>query len=266
MQAVNYSIQFITLIPEIMKEAYKADETQRKVLRDRLYKRLLHKYQAMRRRDVLQFQFVFPDNTSFLRMHKREKFGDDLSAIRYSLVYTNKTHKPISGFERGRTIHAFRNVFPIFDVNGSYVGAYEVSHSSDSVQKSLTEVNKIHSHFLVHKRAFDANVWKIKNYNLKYLPSIEHKDYKFSVQKNKTHIIETKLLQSKKALIEKKMNQSEEFAIYVEDEGQIITIAFLPIKDTKSETLAYIVSYVDNVYILEILKNYERINILNFRT
>jgi len=261
-EAINYSIMHMTWIAEIMKEAYTADETRRDFLREKLYKQLIHKYKAMRHRGVLQFQFVFPDNITFLRMHKSKKFGDDLSDIRYTFVYTNKTHEPIFGFESGRTVHAFRNIFPMFDTNGSYVGAYEVSHSSDSVQQALTKANKIHSHFLVHKHAFDVNTWKIKNDNSEYLPSIEHKDYKFSVKKDEMYEIEKKLLQGKKALIEKKMNKSEKFTIYVEDEAKIIAIAFLPIKDTKSETLAYIVSYAENVHILEILKNYEYINII----
>ncbi|WP_172452501.1 cache domain-containing protein [Chromatium okenii] len=40
---------------------------------------------------VRQFQFLTAPATSFLRVHLPEKFGDDLSAIRQTIVEANRT-------------------------------------------------------------------------------------------------------------------------------------------------------------------------------
>lgn len=111
--SVNKVMSKFDIIPNIMQEAYGANKKKQKYLREELYNYLLLRYQAMRQRGYLQFQFVFPNNISFLRMHKPQKFDDNLSSIRYSFKYTNAIHKPISGFEAGKTAHGFRNIFPI---------------------------------------------------------------------------------------------------------------------------------------------------------
>lgn len=50
---------------------------------------------------VEQFQFLRPPATSFFRVHKPEKSGDDLSQMRHTVVVTNNTRKPTLGLEYG---------------------------------------------------------------------------------------------------------------------------------------------------------------------
>jgi len=85
-------------------------KAQRDILRQELYNLLLPFYKRIHSKGILQFQFVFTDNISFLRMHKPSKFGDDLTDIRYSFKYANSKQKAIEGFEQGRTTHGFRYV------------------------------------------------------------------------------------------------------------------------------------------------------------
>ncbi len=139
---------------KIFYKALDADDEKRAILREQLYQLLSPQYKSMRKKGILQFQFMFPDTTTFLRMHKPSKYGDYLGDIRYSLLNTNMTHKATFGFEQGRTTHAFRNVFPIFNEIGRYMGCYEISFTSESIQNNLTNINKIHSHFLVNKTMF----------------------------------------------------------------------------------------------------------------
>ena len=47
--------------------------------------------------DVRQFQFHLPPATSFLRVHKPEKFGDDLSGFRNTVLQVNSTKASLSG-------------------------------------------------------------------------------------------------------------------------------------------------------------------------
>jgi len=74
--------------------------------------------------DARQFQFHLPPATSFLRVHKAEKFGDDLSSFRHTVVKVNETQKAISGLERGVAGLGMRGVVPVFNA-GKHVGSVE---------------------------------------------------------------------------------------------------------------------------------------------
>lgn len=58
---------------------------------------LLDSYQEISDQ-MAQFQFHLPDSTSFLRLHKPEKYGDDLSSFRFTLTIVIKLNKIISNF------------------------------------------------------------------------------------------------------------------------------------------------------------------------
>lgn len=73
---------------------------------------------------VRQFQFHLPPATSFLRVHKPEKFGDDLSSFRHTVVTVNETRQPISGLERGVAGLGMRGVVPVFN-EGEHIGSVE---------------------------------------------------------------------------------------------------------------------------------------------
>ncbi|MCD4667343.1 MAG: hypothetical protein K8R44_01905, partial [Sulfurimonas sp.] len=158
--AMYKSTVHVDRLIEIMSQAGDANEEERAVLRNELHKLLEYKYEIAKEKGVLQYQFVLPNNISFLRMHKPIKFGDDLTVVRDDFRYTNKTQKPVRGFTQGKTAHGFRNVFPIFDKDGKHIGAMEISFSSDSFQWSLNNISHIHTHFLVDKDIFDAKTWQ----------------------------------------------------------------------------------------------------------
>ncbi len=73
---------------------------------------------------VEQFQFHTPPATSFLRVHAPAKFGDDLSAIRQTVVETNTTQRPTHGLEYGVAGLGVRGLMPLFD-EGRHVGSVE---------------------------------------------------------------------------------------------------------------------------------------------
>ncbi|NGZ06475.1 MAG: methyl-accepting chemotaxis protein [Magnetococcales bacterium] len=73
---------------------------------------------------VEQFQFHTPPATSWLRVHKPEKFGDDLSAFRHTVVTTNKQLKPTRGLEGGVAGLGARGVVPI-QIQGKHLGSVE---------------------------------------------------------------------------------------------------------------------------------------------
>ncbi|MEA3513838.1 MAG: cache domain-containing protein, partial [Campylobacterota bacterium] len=147
-------------IIELFSKAQTANSEEKTTLRKELFNYLSPTYKIMQTKGILQLQFVFPDNRSFLRVHKPSKYGDDLTDTRYSFKHANKTKETVTGFEQGRTSHAFRYAFPFFDENNNHLGAVEISLSSYALQDKLLSVNKVHSHFLVNKEIFDAKAWE----------------------------------------------------------------------------------------------------------
>ncbi len=61
---------------------------------------------------IEQFQFHLPPATSFLRVNQPEKFGDDLSAFRQTVVQANAPRQPVLGLEREVTGLGNRGVVP----------------------------------------------------------------------------------------------------------------------------------------------------------
>ncbi len=97
--------------------------------RDGLAKMLVPGFSDQRSQDgVVQLQFHLPPAISFLRVHRPEKFGDDLSSFRRTVVETNKTHKPVFGLENGVEGLGIRGVEPV-DFEGKHIGSVEVGLS-----------------------------------------------------------------------------------------------------------------------------------------
>ena len=73
---------------------------------------------------LAQMQFLTPPATSFLRLHKPEKFDDDLAAVRATVVQVNQQKQPVSGLEIGLAGLGLRGVAPVF-YEGKHVGVVE---------------------------------------------------------------------------------------------------------------------------------------------
>ncbi|RLA77823.1 MAG: hypothetical protein DRG78_16525, partial [Epsilonproteobacteria bacterium] len=252
---------------DIFSKAQNADEEEKKVLRQDLYKLLLPMYRRLQTRGILQFQFVFANNISFLRMHKADKYGDDLTDVRYSFKHVNFMLEDIEGFEQGRVTHGFRYVFALFDNQGNHIGAVDIALSSYALQEKLLNVNKIHSHFLVKKDVFAVKEWDTSISSKKYLPSIEHEDYLFAKTINSKQEKMTKaknyVIKPLRDKIDISISGDKAFALYVPLKDTVKVVTFLPIKNIKDKkTVAYIVSYTDNNHIYNTLKNSNIANII----
>ncbi|MBU1139638.1 MAG: hypothetical protein KKA76_11705 [Proteobacteria bacterium] len=92
------------------------------------------------RLSLAQFQFHLPPATSFLRLHKPEKFGDDLSSIRHTVVQVNASKETISGIEKGRAGLGIRGVVPVY-LKGNHTGSVEFGIKlDDNLLMPLKEV------------------------------------------------------------------------------------------------------------------------------
>ncbi len=242
-----------------MSQAKNATKENKALLRDELQKLLASKYERGKEKGVLQYHFLLPNNESFLRMHKPGKFGDDLTNVRDDFEYVNRTKKPIRGFTQGRTAHGFRNTFPIFDKNNEHIGAMEISFSSDSFQWYLNNISHIHTHFLVDKHLFDAKTWARDDLVLKYSPSAENSNYMITlgdIHTKEKCIDENRVkLKPVREEIDSKVLLGKMFSLYVNHSDHIDVVSFLPIKNLKDKTVAWLVSYEESPFIEMTLKS-----------
>ncbi len=89
---------------------------------------------------LAQFQFHTAPATSFLRLHKPEKFGDDLSSIRQTVIEVNRSKKSVSGIEKGRAGLGIRGVVPVY-MKGNHTGSVEFGIKlNDKLLKSMQAV------------------------------------------------------------------------------------------------------------------------------
>ena len=151
---------------DIFQKAHSASIEEKALLRQQLYELLQTKYKKFQKYGVQQFHFHLPNNDSFLRFHKPEKFGDDLTQIRASVKYVNEFKKAIVGFEEGRIFNGYRYVYPLFDKNGTHIGSVEVSSSLLNFKKMFEATNSVQVDFVLTKQVVYSKVFEsqLKNY------------------------------------------------------------------------------------------------------
>jgi methyl-accepting chemotaxis protein len=88
---------------------------------------------------MAQFQFHQPPATSFLRVHKVGKYGDDLSSFRFTVVEANQSKAMVSGVEAGVAGLGVRAVAPV-SYRGKHIGTVEFGTSlSEAFIDQLSE-------------------------------------------------------------------------------------------------------------------------------
>jgi|GEM_PF-380272 len=105
--------------------------------RERLQAVTLPIFREVQEQGIWQMQFHLPDSTSFLRLHQPDHFGDDLSAIRYTVPEANRTRRPVSGLEEGVHGWGIRTVIPI-ERGDQHLGTLEYGYDfGDAFLKRL---------------------------------------------------------------------------------------------------------------------------------
>jgi methyl-accepting chemotaxis protein len=112
----------VAMIPEVQQAFAEQDRNRLAELFVPGFKTLKAEY------GIAQFQFHTPPATSFLRVHGPEKFGDDLSGFRQTVVETNRSKQPISGLERGVYGLGVRSLYPV-QWQGQHIGSLEFGMS-----------------------------------------------------------------------------------------------------------------------------------------
>lgn len=146
-------------VAEILHDANLSSEQDREILREELQTRMTPIYSDMMDVYFRQFHFALQDNTSFLRMHMPDRYGDDLSDVRASVALSNRDQQYVEGFEEGRVFNGYRYQYPIA-YGGEHVGTVEISLSLASITAIMRESFQRPSLFIMDREVMDLKVWE----------------------------------------------------------------------------------------------------------
>lgn len=240
----------------LYRGAYIGDREERGRIRRELFAMLNDDYQILHRFRIQQLHFQLPTNESFLRFHKPEQFGDNLTGIRPSIEYVNRTHKPISGFEEGRIFNGFRYVYPLFDTANHYIGSVEISSSALSYKKAYEldqkqELDIVMRADVVQEKVFTAQQNNYIPYKLNPNFSLERSMEAYDEKKRNHHEHDGCLdyFGQQKEVISK-MDRMEKFSLYGIHQGRYVLATFLPLSNAVTkEKVAYAIIFRESEYL-----------------
>ena len=105
-----------------------------------------------------------PGSTSFLRVHRPDKFGDNMDDVRFTVVDTNAKQSSHTGFETGRVYSGLRAVIPVSAWDSDegktvHVGVLEVGTSFDAILKIIDKRYDLGSGILLTMDHVTSAMW-----------------------------------------------------------------------------------------------------------
>lgn len=217
------------------KTLYASNAKEKHLIRNELYNSLKDTYVLLQEYNIRQLHFHLPNNESFLRFHKPEKFGDNLTTVRATVKYVNENKKPIDGFEEGRIYNGYRYVFPLF-YEGNHLGSVEISFSSLAMNIELMENFNLVGKFLILKSIVGEKVFESEKNN--YVPS-QFKNYLYekkileSLKKYNKDDLDLVVSKKTEEIIQSEINNTRSFSLYDETSDTIMT--FLKVQNPISK-------------------------------
>ncbi len=218
------------LVIDTMNRVLNSDEDTKEILRKKLFKHLEPLYQMLQSDGVISFHFVLPNNESFLRLHQPERFGDNISSLRYTYKNVNETKKQTFGLEEGAFNISYRHVFPLFNSKNKYLGAYELSYSLKYIQNLMKDIDGINTTVLLIENSFTKDGWE-----------------------------------DRYSEINEKISKGKKFVSFIANNSKIEVASFYPLANAqKNKTIAYLISYSKSPYIDAVLTRDRNKNITSF--
>lgn len=136
--------------------------------REKLYTLVENRYKTMQEenRFLMIMQLHAPDGRSILRVHEKEKYGDNIASKRPLLRRVHATKEIQSGFEGGIAGVAYRVVVPYFKDN-RYIGAVEFGVDVNYIRQEIEKISGLKSLFLLHESRIAAASSRSEYHNRK---------------------------------------------------------------------------------------------------
>lgn len=244
----------------LMAQANSTDVAEQDAARDALYDLLSETYARLELINLRQLHFHLPDNTSFLRFHRPELYGDNLTGIRYTIEQTNLTLAPVTGFEEGRIFNGFRYVFPLL-YEDAHVGSVETSVSFIAIQRDLNESLLGGTTFLIRSDVVEAKVFEDEQAN--YVVSDLTPVYAYDREVIETYDdpdVSWQRIQDLNAAIRDdvadRLAAGETFSVYARVDNTNYNVTFIPIDNVQGQQVGYIILYNEDDFIPDTRRTY----------
>ncbi len=251
-------------ILKIVADYDSAGEVERGRYRKQLYNLLAPVYEVMQLKSYAVFHFHDQEGRSILRFHKPDKFGDDLTDFRYSVVKMIETHRYIEGFEEGSFSNCYRFIYPLF-YKGYYIGSVELSVSMLKLlkeeEKSFVGAfrfllkNRVHKKIVTNSTSQLYHNYNISNYKVYGTLNRKYKKNRFLT--DSTFQLLNKKLSKEVTLAESKQ---EPVIKYIRFKGLNWLITFFPIKNIEGKQVAFVASY-EVYYPIDFLRKGRRVSL-----
>ncbi len=228
----------------ILENVYTSSKEEQEIIRKKLYDHLIDMYNNMNDYKLKQLHFHLKNNDSFLRFHRPNKYGDNLTNIRHTVAFVNQYQKAISGFEEGRIYNGYRFVYPL-KYNDIYLGSVETSVSMESIINDLKKELHSDTDFIIKKSVVDKNVIEEEKDN--YATCSIDKDFyhEINISNSDKHNIEPiikEYLTKNNSKIREFIKSGEIFNFYNKYNDDYYITTYLPVKNAiTNQTIAYII-------------------------
>jgi PAS domain S-box-containing protein len=250
-------------IKHLFSKIYSANSEERQLIRQTIYEKLKPTYETLLNNNLQQLHFHLKNNQSFLRFHKPNMFGDDLSDIRATVKFVNENKKEIDGFEEGKINDGIRFVFPL-SLDNQHLGSVEITFATLAMSKEFILKLDQMANFLIKKSVIDNKVLETELANYEDSPIEE-----FYVRKSTFKLLHQKYgIQKGEYLNSNFIKQyhkfiqiSDIFSLYSSHTEKILTIKKIKNPVTQ-EFVALFVVRGDGTYIANKTKNFYFISAL----
>jgi len=238
-----------------------ADKSQiRNKARESLDIKLDETYKLLTQYDFRQLHFHDKEGNSFLRFHQKDYFGDNLLEIRPTIRAIHQYKKEVKGFEEGKIVNGFRNVFPIY-VEDKFQGSVELSNTFDGISTLLHKNYPFEYKLIIDKNDVKSKLFPELIQKYYRQSTISENFYEESQQQSKTKyqsISKEEILKIDQTI--KKMNplkpSKEPSVIDITLGNSDYIVTTIPIYNFDGTVSTYAISYSKNDAMVAVRKEF----------
>lgn len=238
-------------VSQLMYQALHSNTAVQMILRQELYNRMKVVFDSLKEFDTRLLFFHFPNQVAFLRIHEPQKFGDDLSIARPSIVYAQRNQKKVVVFETGKYVSHFRSIYPLF-YRGNFTGTVEIAYTFLALKRQAILQDQGAYTFLVKRSMLTKKSKTLeidKHYQdslfgAEYIEDQESALFKDAEGFDKGELKE--LLNEHKDKIQKALKQEKLQGIRLTHRGKDTLMILKPIYQIGGEQDAYMVEITPN--------------------
>ena len=141
--------------------------------REKLYELIKPQFNTLKEENKFLkiMHFHLPNGRSFLRVHKPDKYGDNIAKRRAMVRAMHIDKKNLNGFEAGIYMLAYREFIPIF-YQDKYIGSVEFGSRPDQILEQMDYFSNIKGVLFIKKNKIieykESSDLSIQDYTLQY--------------------------------------------------------------------------------------------------